>query len=141
MKGKYIIRETSISNRPPFTGMYFAGFLTGGRGATLVFGKEHAQGYDTKEAVTNLLVKVKELSGRNTWRWELRDAGHEFMEGGPGNTSTCRHCGVHYLNHGDIPDNEPPLHPKRELWSYCREHACHFQSGDECQFCKEAQRA
>lgn len=102
---KYIIRETSVSNRPPSLGLYFAGFLSGGRGATLVFGKDHAQGYDTKEAVTNILVRVKEISGRNTWRWELKDAGHNFQPRAKASedfvgAQLCNICGVHFLNHG-----------------------------------------
>lgn len=101
MKGKYIIRETSVSNQPPMTGLYFAGFLSGGRGATMVFGKEHAQGYDTKIAVVNILVKVKEISGRNTWRWELAKPDHEFEQYGGPYSGLCR-CGVHYQNHGDF---------------------------------------
>jgi hypothetical protein len=103
MARKYIIRETSVSNRPPMTGLYFAGFMKGGMGATLVFGKENASAYDTKEAVTNILVRVKEISGRNTWRWELANPGHDFENDGPGLAHLCRQCGVHYTNHGDIP--------------------------------------
>lgn len=101
---KYVIRETSISNKPPMTGMYFAGFLPGGRGATMVFGKEHAQKYDTLEAVVRIVVQVKELSGRNTWRWELANPDHGWEANKSSDNFKCKTCGVHIFNHGDTPD-------------------------------------
>lgn len=103
MMDKYLIRETSVPNKPPFVGMYFAGFLPGGRGATLVFGKKDAQKYDTLEAVTRILFKIKEFSNRNTWRWELANPDHAFEFGHKDEKYLCRRCNTHISNHGDAP--------------------------------------
>lgn len=67
MKQKYIIRETSVPASPPYAPLYFHGFTSRGAGACMVFGSNLAQEYDTLEAASRVLVKVKELSGRDTW--------------------------------------------------------------------------
>ena len=72
MKQKYIIRETSVPFDPPYTPLYFHGFTSRAAGASLVFGSRLAQEYDTLEAASKILVKVKELSGRDTWEIEPR---------------------------------------------------------------------
>lgn len=72
MKQKYIIRETSVPMRPPYTPLYFHGFTTHGAGVCMVFGHTLAAEYDTLEAARRTLVKVKELSGRDTWDVDVR---------------------------------------------------------------------
>lgn len=67
MKQKYVIRETSVPYDPPYTPLYFHGFTSRGAGCCMVFGIKLAQEYDTLEAASKILGKVKELSGRDSW--------------------------------------------------------------------------
>lgn len=85
MKQKYLIRETSVPFNPPYTPLYFHGFTSRGAGVCMVFGSKLAQEYDTLEAATKIMVKVKELSGRDTWEIDPRFNTRGY----------CQKCGQH----------------------------------------------
>lgn len=100
MKQKYIIRETSVPFDPPYTPLYFHGFTTHGAGACMVFGSKLAAEYDTLEAASRTLVKIKELSGRDSWDAEPKFGARPVTTFLPKHqTTTCWHCSKELRDH------------------------------------------
>lgn len=98
MKQKYIIRETSVPFDPPYTPLYFHAF-TRSAGICMVFGHKLAAEYDTLEAANKTLVKVKELSGRDTWDVEPKFKIKHPYVGLPDWPSKCEFCGILFEEH------------------------------------------
>lgn len=111
MKQKFTIRETTVPFNPPYKPLYFHGFTTRKAGICFVFGPELAAEYDTLEAVAKILIKIRELSGRNDFSIEPKFSvsGQEvkphhfrpldFMTAWDRN-SACRECGLASRFHG-----------------------------------------
>lgn len=68
---RYSIRETSCKCGTP---LYFYSFARGG-GVAMCFGPDQAQKYDNMVVATNILIQVKERTGRNDWVIEPRIKG------------------------------------------------------------------